>query len=308
MDSDYEKPYEYESEAFNSPISSEDEGKIAYDPFDEDTEYGEVEFKVRQLFPTIEIFKKALKDYFVHEGKDMLYIKNEKHRLRATCAANKCPWLIYISWNSASRCFQVKTLIDEHSCAWDYGSNMADRQWLASKLIKKLLIQPDMKLRYVMEHMIEEYNIQLNPRMIAKTLKVAREVVIGNARDQYEKVRDYLNELHRSNPGTIALVKTIPQLVSFPLFDRLYICLDTSKKGFKEGCRPLIGLDGCFLKGYYGGQLLSAVGQDANNHFFIIAFAVVLNECKDTWKWFLTLLQEDLGEVTQFGLNFISDQ
>ncbi|RYR69267.1 hypothetical protein Ahy_A03g015821 [Arachis hypogaea] len=46
-DSDYEKPYEYESEAFNSPISSDDEGRTAFDSYNEDTEYGEVEFKVR---------------------------------------------------------------------------------------------------------------------------------------------------------------------------------------------------------------------------------------------------------------------
>ncbi|XP_072077955.1 uncharacterized protein [Arachis hypogaea] len=117
-------------------------------------------------------------------------------------------------------------------------------------------------------------------------LKVAREVVIGNAREQYGKLRDYLNEIHKSNPGTTTLVEIIPHRISFSLFDRLYISLDASKKGFKEGCRPFIGLDGCFLKGYYGGQLLSAVGQDANNHFFIIAFAVVPNKCKDTWKWF----------------------
>ncbi|XP_057746585.1 uncharacterized protein LOC130965839 [Arachis stenosperma] len=282
MDSDYEKSYEYESEAFNSPISSVDEGKTAYNSFDEDTEYSEVEFKVRQLFPTIEVFKKALKDYFVYEGKDVLYIKNEKYRLRAACVAEGCPWLIFTSWNSAIRCFQVKTLFDEHTCVRGYGSNMADRQWVAAKIIKKLLIQLDMKPRHAMEHIIEEYNVQLNPRMIAKALKVARKVVIGNAREQYKKVRDYLNELHRSNPNSTVLVESISQSNSFPLFDRLYISLDASKKGFKEGCRPLIGLDGCFLKGYYGGQLLSAVGQDANNHFFVIAFAVVLNECKDT--------------------------
>ncbi|XP_016194846.1 uncharacterized protein LOC107635794 [Arachis ipaensis] len=81
-----------------------------------------------------------------------------------------------------------------------------------------------------------------------------------------------------------------------------------ARKGFKEGCKPLIGLDGCFLKGRYGGQLLSAVGQDANNHFYVIAYTVVPNECKDTWKWFFTLLKEDLGEVPQHGWNFISDQ
>ncbi|XP_016168029.1 uncharacterized protein LOC107610493 [Arachis ipaensis] len=204
MDSDYEKPYEYESEAFNSPISSEDEGKTAFDPFDEDSEYGEVEFKVGQLFPTIELFKKALKNYFVYERKDVLYIKNEKHRLKAACAAEGYPWLIFTSWNSATRYFQVETLFDEHTCARDYGSNMADRQWVASKLIKKLLIQPNMKPRHAMEHMIEEYNVQLNPGMIARALKVAREVVIGNSREQYGKglelaIKEVMPNTHHKN-------------------------------------------------------------------------------------------------------------
>jgi len=43
----------------------------------------------------------------------------------------------------------------------------------------------------------------------------------------------------------------------------------------------LIGLDGCFLKGYYGGQLLSVVGQDGNNQIYVIAYAIVDVENKD---------------------------
>ncbi|MED6163847.1 hypothetical protein PIB30_083979 [Stylosanthes scabra] len=59
QDSHYERPYEYESEAFNSPVSFEDEGRTAYDASNEDTKYGEVEFKVGQLFD----FKGS-----IHEG------------------------------------------------------------------------------------------------------------------------------------------------------------------------------------------------------------------------------------------------
>ncbi|RYR11595.1 hypothetical protein Ahy_B04g069101 [Arachis hypogaea] len=127
LDSEYEKPYEYESEVFNSPVSSGDEGKTAYDTFDEDTKYGEVQFKVGQLFPTMESFKKALKDYFVHEGKDVLYIKNEYLRVKAACAGEECPWLIFTSWNSSKGCFQIKTLYNEHNCGRDFVSNLADR-------------------------------------------------------------------------------------------------------------------------------------------------------------------------------------
>lgn len=31
---------------------------------------------------------------------------------------------------------------------------------------------------------------------------------------------------------------------------------------------PLLGLDGCHLKGPYGGQLLAAVGTDANDGMY----------------------------------------
>ncbi|VVA41494.1 PREDICTED: transposon [Prunus dulcis] len=53
----------------------------------------------------------------------------------------------------------------------------------------------------------------------------------------------------------------------------MYICLGACKEGFKAGCRPVIGLDGCHLKSPYEGQLLSAVGLDANNMTWVIAYA-----------------------------------
>ncbi|XP_072090513.1 uncharacterized protein [Arachis hypogaea] len=131
---------------------------------------------------------------------------------------------------------------------------------------------------------------------------------IGKEREQYGKLHDYLNEIHRSNPGSTGMIDVIPQPEGRPLFNRLYISLDACKKGFKAGCRPLIGLDGCFLKGYFGGHLLSVVGQDANNSFFVIAFAVVETENTESWKWFHSILHDDLGSVAANGWNLMSDQ
>ncbi|XP_071923118.1 uncharacterized protein [Coffea arabica] len=58
-------------------------------------------------------------------------------------------------------------------------------------------------------------------------------------------------------------------------FRRLYMCLEPIKRGFLAGRRKWIGLDGCFLKGPYGRQLLSGVGMDGDNKMFPLALSVV---------------------------------
>ena len=81
------------------------------------------------------------------------------------------------------------------------------------------------------------------------------------------------------------------------VFERIHVCLEACKSAFATTCRPLIGLDGYFLKGEYGGQLLSAVGKDGNNQMFPIAYVVVESENYSSWKWFFDLLIADLDGI-----------
>ena len=65
-----------------------------------------------------------------------------------------------------------------------------------------------------------------------------------------------------------------------PKFKRMYMRYNAQKVGFLGGCRPFIGLDGCHLKGWFGGQLLSAITNDENDNIFLVAMAVVEQENK----------------------------
>ncbi|CAI9293687.1 unnamed protein product [Lactuca saligna] len=56
------------------------------------------------------------------------------------------------------------------------------------------------------------------------------------------------------------------------------------------------------------GELLTAVGRDAYNHVYPIAWAVIDVEKKDNWTWFIELLVADLGLDCGRGLVVISDQ
>lgn len=67
-------------------------------------------------------------------------------------------------------------------------------------------------------------------------------------------------------------------------------------------------MDGCFLKGYYGGQLLAAVGIDVNDWIYLVAWAVVDKENYHNWVWFLKLLAKDMKISNSHHWAFMSDR
>ena len=71
--------------------------------------------------------------------------------------------------------------------------------------------------------------------------------------------------------------------------------------------RPIIGLDGYFLKTEFKGKLLVALGRDGDDKNFPIAWACVKNESKCNWSWFLTRLQAQLKLGDGSNYTLISD-
>jgi len=102
---------------------------------------------------------------------------------------------------------------------------------------------------------------------------------------KYKQIYDYAQELLRSNQRSTIKVK-IEDMNGFKVFNKFYVCLKACNDNFIS-CRPIIALDGCFLKGFYGGELLTIVGRDPNDHMLPLAYVVVEVECKDSWSWFL---------------------
>ncbi|XP_073045541.1 uncharacterized protein [Primulina eburnea] len=119
----------------------------------------------------------------------------------------------------------------------------------------------------------------------------ALKLVQGYVDEQFRQIRKYCAELKRSDAGATVVLK-LTEDDKGPRFQRLYVCFPACKQGFKNACRRIIG---GFLKIEHGGQLLSAVGLDPNNNIFPICYAMVERETKDSWTWFLQLLDEDIG-------------
>ncbi|KAJ9557003.1 hypothetical protein OSB04_011617 [Centaurea solstitialis] len=130
----------------------------------------------------------------------------------------------------------------------------------------------------------------------------------GGLKEHYAKLSDYRAEILRTNPGSTINMVVNTMSSGNNYFSSYYICFKGVKDGWIKGCRKIISFDGCFLKGVCDGQLLAAMGRDANNQIFPLAWAVVSVENKENWKWFVNLLSEDIGMKEGFRPTIISDQ
>ncbi|XP_047268084.1 uncharacterized protein LOC124898485 [Capsicum annuum] len=112
-----------------------------------------------------------------------------------------------------------------------------------------------------------------------------------------------LDMIKTTNPGRSCWIKIDKETEPGKnLFVYFYVCFHAFKQGWLDGCRKIIGFDGCFLKGACKGELLVAVGKNDNNQMYPIAWAVVDTETTHSWDWFIRHLIGDLNLETGEGL------
>ncbi|KAL1189477.1 hypothetical protein V5N11_022419 [Cardamine amara subsp. amara] len=93
--------------------------------------------------------------------------------------------------------------------------------------------------------------------------------------EQFSRFRDYKDAILATNPNSTVELDTIFDDDGSELFQRFYICFDVIRKLWSTWCRPIFGIDGCFLKCTLKGQLLAAMGRDNNNGVYPITWAIV---------------------------------
>ncbi|KAL3528262.1 hypothetical protein ACH5RR_012918 [Cinchona calisaya] len=85
---------------------------------------------------------------------------------------------------------------------------------------------------------------------VYKTLQKAKILIYGKYKKQYSKIWDYHEELLKRNPGsTMDTVTAVDEISGKERFQRMYICFEALKRGFRERCRPVVGVDGCPILG-----------------------------------------------------------
>ncbi|XP_019427184.1 PREDICTED: uncharacterized protein LOC109335506 [Lupinus angustifolius] len=233
-----------------------------------------VKLETHMLFLNVHHFREVLKDYFIQEGFEVKRLKNEKARVTAICVAEGCGWWIHASPTPDQVNYKIKTYNGVLNCIRTTKNSNATSVWIAKKLKSKLVADPNMNYSSMKQELLEQHGLQPSNHMqLYRAKRRVRQNSMRIHASSYNDLPAWTTIVRETNPGS---------------------------KVTMEGCRPWFGIDGCHLIGPYGGILLVVVALDGNKGIFPIAIIVVEVECKDSWRFFLTLLTETLLIVLEW--------
>ncbi|XP_076961105.1 uncharacterized protein LOC143637650 [Bidens hawaiensis] len=284
----------------------------------------ECPFYVGQLIPLKETLNEMVKSYVIHARRDLYIKKNDPLRFRVICLGTNpnlvagegsnvssqeklkvkkremkptCPWTLHISRQSVEDNWCVKAIPRKHDCLRSRTIGLYTMSTIAKEIEVELQTTPNLSAKELKAKFQQMHQVQLSESKMRRAKTIALQRKDGDHTKQYTHLRSYIDELLKANPGSTIKLDVEPCAnpnLKTRQFRRIYVCYAALVKGFKLFGRELLGLDGCFMKRKYPGQILTAVGTDGNNCLYPVAFAIVEAECTDSWKWFLDLLGDDL--------------
>ncbi|CAN6332771.1 unnamed protein product [Urochloa humidicola] len=93
-------------------------------------------FSVGMIFGSVELIRKAIREYSLKHRVEISMPRNEKTRFRAVCTSDGCPWNLYASIDSRTKGLMVKTFNGEHNCQKKWVLKNCTSNWLANKYLE----------------------------------------------------------------------------------------------------------------------------------------------------------------------------
>ncbi|XP_057786929.1 uncharacterized protein LOC131004298 [Salvia miltiorrhiza] len=251
-------------------------------------------FEIGMTFAGAKDCRDAINSYAVKFGYKLKFVKTEPKRIRVICISEKsCPFVMFASKDGETEGLVVKTLVAQHNCSRQREVSGASQAYLANYFKEALYRNPKFSSRDMQGQVKEQLKLHVSLIKCKRAKKIILTKLKGSYIEEFNMLCGYIEKVKETNPGTkMELRLSRDELANGRrVFKRI---LDACKKNWLGGCRPLISLDGCHLKGVTFGVLLTAVGKNANDGIIPIAWAVVNKENKHNWTWFLSWLKCEL--------------
>ncbi|CAN1789838.1 hypothetical protein LINPERHAP1_LOCUS18616 [Linum perenne] len=170
--------------------------------------------------------------------------------MEAVCR-DRCGSRVYGNWNSRKDSFVLKCLGEKHTCPRALENKHAFDKWIATTYIEKFRITRKWDVSDMKRELQLTYGIRINDNKCYRARNEARILLEGTLEEEYKKLLPYVAALQNADPKGQFVLEVDVRAEDKVTFKRMYVGFSSLFKGLLAGCRPIIGFDGCFLRGSY---------------------------------------------------------
>ncbi|XP_010546536.1 PREDICTED: uncharacterized protein LOC104818597 isoform X2 [Tarenaya hassleriana] len=202
-----------------------------------------------QTFHSGEEFKAALFSYVLHTQSNIRMSLWGAKRFGAICCEEGCPWRVYCSIEVPIQKWMIKVYKSDHNHEPHGHSQFVTMRHIAAMFSEEFRRNPSYPAAKIQYYLKKDWGLIVPLSKCFKARQIGLNMVMEDQQVQFAKLWDYENELLRSNPNNTVEIGTCPgPHEGEQYFDRMYVCFAALRETWKKSLRPVIGLDGCFLK------------------------------------------------------------
>ncbi|XP_030936192.1 uncharacterized protein LOC115961336 [Quercus lobata] len=257
---------------------SDDEQVLEQLKFNAKSDMRNVVLKKEMKFPNAKVFRVALREYAIKKPVNIKFKLNERTKI-SVHYKHKCGWRCYASQIYGELTFQIKTLTNECTCPKSFKNSQATSAYVAKRFIEDFSKNPNWEVSGVHNHVMQNLSVNLSVNQVYSSKGKAKNLINGDKQLQYGVLRDYAQMINTIDKGS-----------------RVIVQIEMANKTFQSKFK------------IFSGQILSTTAKDANDNIFPVAMAVVEQENKESWIWFLEIFADDIGRLEELYLVFISDR
>nr|GEY32791.1 hypothetical protein [Tanacetum cinerariifolium] len=101
-----------------------------------------------------------------------------------------CPWTMLVTYTKEC-IWEVRTLIEDHTCIQSRAIKACTFRFLADHLIKSLATNPDIPVRAVQDQMQKKFEVAVSKMKAFRAKRITSDIMTGSYREQYSLLREY---------------------------------------------------------------------------------------------------------------------
>ena len=144
-------------------------------------------FKVGQIFASVELLRKAINEYTCQNRVPITLPTNDQQRLAARCEEG-CPWYMWASYDNRCKCFMIKRLNDDHTCAKKWKIRAFNYKFIAQKYIETVRADEKISLKNLGRLVQKDWNMTVSRSKLGRARKLAQRLIYGDEDAQYNNL------------------------------------------------------------------------------------------------------------------------